>query len=195
MDNRTFLMGAAVGAGLVYVFDPQSGRRRRALVTNKLVRAGNATRDALDTTSRDVANRSRGILAAARGRWRSDEVSDDVLRERVRAKLGRACSHPRAIDVLVSNGNVTLRGPALAPEAPAMLGSVGSVRGVQSVINELDLHESAEDVPALQGEGRVVGPSLDVLQSNWAPATRAVVATLGIAAAGVLLAGYTRRAA
>ena len=195
MDNRTFLMGAALGAGCVYAFDPQSGRRRRALVTDKLVRAGKATRSAVDTTSRDVANRSRGIAAATRARLSSAPVSDEVLRERVRARLGRVCSHPHAIEVIARDGHVTLRGPALAHEIPSILATVGAVRGVQSLANELDLRDSAENVPSLQGERRLAGPAFDISQRNWAPATRAVVATLGIAAAGLLLAGYTRRAA
>jgi hypothetical protein len=193
MDNRNFLVGAAIGAGLIYMLDPQSGGRRRALVRDKLVRASNVTRDAVDTTARDLANRSRGVVAATRARLSSADVADEVLVERIRAKLGRVCSHPHAIDVVVNDGHVALRGPVLAQEAWPIVSTVRAVRGVHSVTNELDLHESPEDVPSLQGEGRLAGPSLDVLQPNWAPATRALVAAAGLAATGFAVAAYTRR--
>ena len=60
--------------------------------------------------------------------------------------------------------------------------------------NQLDAHESAEGIPALQGAGRVAGPSLDVLQNNWAPATRAIVGA-GLLVAGVWMAFAASRAA
>lgn len=65
--------------------------------------------------------------------------------------------------------------------------------GVKSVINELEPHESPEVVPSLQGEGRVAGPGLDILQSSWAPATRALVGIGAAAAAGMAIAAYTKR--
>ena len=194
MDNRQLLLGAALGAGLTYMLDPQNGARRRALTRDKLVRASNVTRDALDTTARDLANRSRGIAAATRSRFSSDDVDDVVLVERVRAKLGRVCSHPHAIDVRVNAGDVTLAGPILAQEAWAVVGAVERVRGVHTVTNELDLHETSANVPALQGEGRIPGPSLDLLQPNRGPATRALVAA-SLAATGLCMAAYARRRA
>jgi hypothetical protein len=105
---------------------------------------------------------------------------------------GRVCSHPRAIDVEVAGGVVTLRGPVLSNEIADVLATVRDVRGVSSVANELIPHESGEGVPALQGNGRVGQPALDILQNNWAPATRAVVAA-GLVATAVCMAAYTRR--
>jgi hypothetical protein len=193
MRNQNYLIGAAIGAGLIYLLDPQNGRRRRALLQNKLVHAGNVTRHALDTTSRDLANRSRGIVASTRARLRPDDVADPIILERVRAKLGRVSSHPRAIDVFVTDGHVTLRGAVLASEAWAVASAASAVRGVRSVSNELDPHQNAQDTPALQGEGRVARSSLDILQPNWAPATRAMVAAAGLAATAVGVAAYARR--
>lgn len=189
------LIGAALGAGAIYLLDPQSGRRRRALVRDKLVRASHTTRDALDTTARDLSNRSRGIVAATRARLADENVPDEILVERVRAKLGRASSHPRAIDVDARDGDVTLRGPVLAHELPAVMATVAAVRGVCCVNNELEAHQTAEHIPALQGEGRVAGSSLDILQPNWAPATQALVAAAGLAAAGWYLAAHSHATA
>lgn len=192
MDNRMFLGGMAVGAAVAMVFDPNSGGRRRALIRDKMVRGAHLTARGADATVRDMRNRAAGIAAATRGRMWSEEVDDARLLERVRAKLGRVCSHPHAIDVDVREGEVTMRGPIMADEVRDVLDTAASVRGVHSVVNELDPHDSPEGIPSLQGEGRTAGPVLDVLQSNWAPATRALVAAGALAAGGFALA-YARR--
>jgi len=188
MNTGNLLAGAGLGAALAFMLDPNTGGRRRALVRDQLVRASRKTRDGLDATSRDLANRTRGITSAARSRFSAEHVDDDVLRDRVRSKLGRVCSHPRAIDVQVENGHVTLRGPIMSGEVTRVLSTISNVRGVSSVSNELDSHDSSEGVPSLQGRGNIAGPRLDVLQRNWAPATQALVAAAGIAATGVWLA-------
>jgi hypothetical protein len=111
----------------------------------------------------------------------------------VRTGLGRAASHPRAIEVDVRNGVVTLRGHAFSTEASGVL-AAAEAAGAQAVHNELELHDTAEGIPSLQGEGRVPQPSLDILQKNWAPATQALVA-IGAVALGACLAFYTTREA
>ncbi len=194
MNGRDVLIGATVGSAVMFLLDPNGGRRRRALMRDKVVRATRKTRDGLDATARDLTNRAGGITAAARGRWSDDQIADERLVARVRAKLGRVCSHPHALEVIAPGGNVTLRGPVLAAEVNDIVAVVAAVRGVASVSNELDVHESAEGIPALQGKGRVAGPSLDLLQSNWAPATRAMVSA-GLLATGVWMAFAASRAA
>jgi hypothetical protein len=193
MNTRDLLVGAGIGAALAFMFDPVGGGRRRALARDKMAWASRKTRDGLDATARDLAHRSQGIAAATRGRLSRQQVDDARLVERVRAKLGRVSSHPRAIDVEAHDGEVTLRGPILSREVDDVLATVGGVRGVSSVVNELEPHDSPEGVPSLQGEGRVAGSSIDLFQRNWAPATRALVATAGLAATGVCIAAYARR--
>lgn len=194
MNTRDLIAGVGIGAALAFLLDPNGGARRRALVRDKFVRASRRTRDGVDATSRDLANRTRGIAAAARGRFTHEPVSDNVLLERVRAKLGRACSHPRALDVLAYQSHVTLRGPILASEVPGVLAAVTAVRGVEEVTNELEPHETAAGVPSLQGGGQVTGPSLDIMQRRWAPATRALV-SVGLLASGVAAATFAGRRA
>jgi hypothetical protein len=116
-----------------------------------------------------------------------------VLLERVRAQLGRFVSHPHAIDVEVADGTVTLRGPILADEVDGVVATVLGVRGVRSVTNELEAHDSPLGIPALQGVGSVADSSLDILHSNWAPATHALVTAAGLAATAVCIATYARR--
>lgn len=193
MHMNQLLIGTGVGMLAAFMLDPDRGRRRRALVGDQLRRARHKAGDAMGATARDIGNRSAGVVAAARGRFAKEDVDDTTLVNRVRARLGRVCSHPGAIDAEAHNGTVTLRGPVLASERDKVLAAIASVRGVASVENALETHETAENVPALQGTGSVAGPSLDLLQRRWAPATQAMVAAAGLAATGVCLAAYARR--
>ena len=147
----SLISGIGLGAGLMYWLDPDRGNRRRALVRDKLVHAFHSTGNAIDRTSHYLTNRARGLAAEAGSRLRCEPVSDEVLVERVRSKLGRLVSHPRAIDVTAHQGCVTLSGPILASEVRRMLCRISSVRGVTDVVNRLEVHEQSDEVPALQG--------------------------------------------
>src|SRR5688572_3201826 len=103
--NTSFLLGFACGAGLMYVFDPGGGRRRRALLRDQVTHAVRKTGDGLDAAARDAANRVSGKVVKARRRLRREKVPDAVLIERVRAELGHIVSNPRAIDVEARNGH------------------------------------------------------------------------------------------
>jgi gas vesicle protein len=193
MNSRDLLAGAGIGAALAFIFDPNRGNRRRALMRDKMARAVRATGDSLETTARDVGNRARGVAAATSRRFTDEQVDDATLIERVRSVLGRCCSHPRAIDLSVRDGAVTLRGPILAHEIDKVASLVGGVRGVRELINQLEAHESAEGVPSLQGSRRIAKPRLEILQGRWPPATRALVSVSALAT-GLCLAAYARRA-
>ncbi len=194
MDRQQSLInGMLIGAGLMYLLDPVKGDRRRALLRDQLVHAANQLGDALDTSVRDLQHRSYGVVAETRGRLRSEEVSDDELVARVRSELGRVVSHPRSIHVEAHGGRVILSGPVLARELDDLLRAVQGVRGVEEVENRLDVHQSAGDVPGLQGQGHRPGHQLDVMQENWAPATRllatvagGVIALQGLRSGGIL---------
>src|SRR5690349_8803271 len=62
MKIVTFLKGAAIGAGLMYLFDPDMGRRRRAEIRDRAVRAWNDTGDAIEAKTHDLSNRAKGVL-------------------------------------------------------------------------------------------------------------------------------------
>jgi hypothetical protein len=173
------------------MLEPSGGSRRRALARDKFRRISRRGWQGADAAAKDLANRTRGIAAAARGRLSRAPVSDEVLLERVRAKLGRVCSHPRALDVEARDGRVTVRGPIIASEVPGVLAAVAAVRGVQDVSDLLEPHETAEGIPSLQGEGRIAGSSLDLMPRRWAPATRALVG-VGLLASGIAAAKMAR---
>src|SRR5688500_17292510 len=118
------ISGIGLGAALMYMLDPDRGRRRRALVRDKLASAANKTPDAIGVTARDLSNRVRGLAAQAGSMFASGEVSDGVLVARVRSKMGRSVSHPSSIEVAASQGRITLSGPILAGEIDDLLSCV-----------------------------------------------------------------------
>jgi osmotically-inducible protein OsmY len=149
--NASFLVGFAFGAACMYAFDPGMGRRRRASMRDQLTRVAHKTGDGLDAVARDWSNRAVGTMEKARRRFRANRPADDVLVERVRAELGRAVSHPRAIDVDACDGTVRLCGPILTHEVPSLLRAVESVAGVRQVENWLEPHDEPGTIPSLQG--------------------------------------------
>jgi uncharacterized membrane protein len=172
-DNM--VRGLVLGAGLMYLLDPQQGRRRRALVRDQLVHAWSDLDDMIDTAARDLRNRAQGMFAEARAALRPASVDDEVLTARVRSEIGRAVSHPHAIVVETEDRRVTLSGPVLADEVDDLISAVRSVRGVKEVVDRLEVHDEPGSVPGLQGPGREKAPRMDILQENWAPATRLLV--------------------
>jgi uncharacterized membrane protein len=180
MNKGLTLAGSlGIGAGLMYLLDPDRGRRRRALLRDQAVHAWHKTGDALSVTAEDLTNRARGLAAETGARLRREDVTDDVLAERVRSKIGRVVSHPRAMEVAVDQGRVTLTGLILADEVDDLLASVASVRGVTDVENRLEAHPTADGIPALQGGRDRPGEAA----ANWPPATRLLVSSAGCALA------------
>jgi hypothetical protein len=59
---------AAMGAGaaLMYLFDPNGGNRRRALIRDKAVGLSNDIRDTVDKRTRDLGNRAKGLMHEAK---------------------------------------------------------------------------------------------------------------------------------
>ena len=110
------LGGVGLGAGLMYVMDPSRGTRRRALVRDKLSHVSRAAGTLFYKGSRELRDRSRGALIETKTHLQNEQVPDALLLERVRARLGHATSHPRAIEVETQDGYVTLRGPVLAAD-------------------------------------------------------------------------------
>jgi hypothetical protein len=181
-------LGAGLGAGLMYLLDPQGGGRRRALARDKTVHVLHKGGDAVRKTSRHLGNRTKGLIAEAGSRLRrAGEVDDQVLCDRVRSKLGRCVSHASALEVAAEDGRVTLTGPVLASEVDKLLAKVRKIKGVADVEDHLEVHEEAGDHPALQGNGR---SAWQFVQENWQPATRVLAGTAG---AGLALAGLKRR--
>jgi osmotically-inducible protein OsmY len=188
-DRGAVLTGLGVGAGLMYLLDPERGRRRRALIRDRAAHSANVGVDAVGSIGRDMAHRATGVAARLRRPFRQESVDDAVLAERVRARLGRAVSHPRAIDVEVTDGRVCLRGPVMQAEVPHLLSAIQDVRGVREVVSALEEHEEPGSVPALQG-GRTTPARPQVRHRTWSPTTRLLIGSAGTALTGY---GASRR--
>ncbi|WP_041862834.1 BON domain-containing protein [Bordetella petrii] len=143
----------ALGATAMYYFDPQLGRRRRALLCDTFTALRNDAADCLLSEGKQAADHVRGWTAGARSGLGLDEppASDRQLTERVRAQLGRLVSHPGAISVTATAGDLTLSGHILAAEHDALLTAVTAMTGVQRVDDRLQVHEDAGNIPQLQG--------------------------------------------
>lgn len=187
------LGAAAIGAAAMYMSDPDRGRRRRALATDKMRSLATKTGGALDVASRDLNNRAQGLRAQASrlfSRKQQDTDSDELMVARVRKELGRVVTHPRAIKVSSMHGCVSLHGPILAHEKQELLDCVKNITGVSEIEDKLEVHQSAAGIPGLQGEGRMRRAASSVMQETWSPALRAM-ATVGGGA--LSLYGLTRR--
>lgn len=170
-----------LGAGLMYYLDAASGRRRRAMVRDRMVGVLHDTEDAIGKGSRDFGNRLSGAIAELRSRLAPNApVPDDTLVARVRARMGRLVSHPHAIQVTADHGHVRLSGLILTPERPGLLAAVALVPGVSDVDDALESHDTADHIPALQGDNRPSG----AMAGNWSPAVRVIAGLVGLQATG-----------
>jgi osmotically-inducible protein OsmY len=144
--RRIVLFAAAIGAALTYFFDPDRGRRRRAMARD---RSSGAARQG----ARRVARLGRRGGAEAYGvtqkvRHRKEEPKpqpDDVtLARKVETEIFRSAEVPKGkINVNAVDGVVELRGEADRPEMIRDLeDQVRSIPGVQDVRNMLHLPES-----------------------------------------------------
>jgi uncharacterized membrane protein len=181
---KRLLFGAALGAAAMYFLDPQLGARRRARTRDKALHGARVARDAGKVTARDTAQRAQGLWAEAKKLFRHEDVSDEALADRVRAALGRAVSHPHAIEVRVDHGHVALSGPILADEVRGLLTAVRRVAGARGVSDQLTVYPVAAGVPSLQGGIPRDGRHWEFAQDHWSPAARLLAGALG---AGLML--------
>jgi len=179
MAVRLFLSAAAAGAISMYLLDPDHGRRRRAIVRDRVASGMSRLDDARSVASRDLRNRARGVAHEVRSRFKREDVPDEILCERVRSRLGYAVSHPGAIEVSALSGRVVLSGAVLEREYVRLLRTVWAVRGVADVEDRLAVYESAAGISALQGGSKSPGPRFGPLQENWSPGLRVIMGATG----------------
>ncbi|HEX7116153.1 MAG TPA: SRPBCC family protein [Steroidobacter sp.] len=184
------MLTAAIAAGTVYLLDPRSGRRRRALLRDRITKLLHESEAFAGKAARDARQRALGVYERSFSRFRGDAPEDRVIEERIRAELGRLSSHPGAIEVACSKGIARLRGDILEEELNHVLSRVNRVRGVRTVVNELRVHREPGSTPALQGQHYRSAPRFEYLQENWAPAPRLLAGMTGL---GLLATGLARR--
>ena len=148
------LVGIGIGALVGVLLAPNTGRRTRAALKDKLGRGPGAVSDLGESVSRkahDLSNRAQGAVhefSSKHSGQGTDETADDVtIADRVRSELGRLEQEHELerINVDSCDGIVTLRGPAKQQNvAEALVAAAQKVAGVREVKNELHTEESGE---------------------------------------------------
>ncbi len=181
MDRKSALwmgVGVGIGLGVMYLLDPASGRRRRALVKDKGYSALKKTGRAIRGASVGIAKGTRGVVMTAISPLREKgPIDDDILVHRVRTKMGHVVSRPKALTVAANGGVITVAGPVLRNEVEGLLACVSRVRGVQRVESMLD--------PRDELEGAVTNDN-GTQQGGWRRAVKPTTKVLAGATGGAL---------
>lgn len=178
--TASILGGAGLGALFMYFFDPQEGRRRRALIRDQAAHLGHLIGEGSQAAEDDFGHRIQGLIADIGELFSSVPTDDTILMERVRAKVGRLSCHPGAIFVTASNGCITLTGPILRHEVNRVVDGITRVRGVSGIVNNLQIHDQPGDIPGLQGECHPAGEPFGFLERPWSPTLRFAAIASGV---------------
>ena len=165
-------VAASAAAAAAVVRDPT----RRAALGGQVGRAVHGVEDVVTAGARDLSHRAWGLLHDARARLMPEHPSDEVLAERVRARLGHLTSHARAIRITAHSGFVKLAGPVLRVERKQVLRGARAVRGVRALEDALDPHDGP-DIVALEGSGPRPRPAA---LPPGSPAYRLVAGAAGV---------------
>jgi hypothetical protein len=137
-------VGAAVGAGVEYLADPDRGRSRRARLAGQAGARARRTGRAAARQARYVRGRATGKMQARRA-MHVPPVDDRELVQKIRSEvMGRA--EFRELDIIIDafGGVVHLRGAVSdAERAAALCAAVGEVEGVHAIENLLHAPGSA----------------------------------------------------
>lgn len=137
-DVALTLTAGLAGATLMYFWDPVKGRGRRALVRDKARSYYRHAGHTVEETASDVSNRVHGFFTEVKARLHPAPVSDEVLVERVRARLGRLIDHPHAVHVTADRGVVHLHGVVSPLEVPRLLCALSCIQGVRRIVDRLN---------------------------------------------------------
>jgi len=112
------VLGAGIGAGLMFLLDPQMGKRRRAVLRDKTFSVTHHASAAIDRTARDLRNRTYGTVVSIRS-GHIGQIRPTILNR----------NWPPAIRLIVglSGGAVTALGAAKRGVAGSVLGGIGLV--------------------------------------------------------------------
>ena len=140
-DKGMWILGVlGLGAGLMYLFDPDRGKERRAMLLDNCVHTMHQAGVAVSSTvgaCRDLSSRSYGLLAEAKHWFVRGKVDDDTLVARVRSQIGHAISQPGLIEISANDGDVILSGSIPANELNDLLACVSGAPGVKEVESRL----------------------------------------------------------
>lgn len=132
------LFAALMGAATAYLFDPVSGRSRRARLIDQTAALARRSVDEAERRARYEAGRVRGAVHEV-GPERDYPRDDAELLQKVRSEaVGPSSASTSDIEIHVDEGEVVLRGVSNDREAEAdLVRRIDGVTGVRRVRNEL----------------------------------------------------------
>jgi osmotically-inducible protein OsmY len=136
------LLAGLGGAALVYLFEPDAGRRHRAVLRDKTVSLWRRGRRRVRRLSRRGTHTLRGQWGRITRPGHSDEPVDSVtLTQRVESEVFRDPAIPKGrINVNAENGVIELRGQLdSAEQIERVVARVRRVPGVRDVANLMHL--------------------------------------------------------
>ncbi|HEX9417089.1 MAG TPA: BON domain-containing protein [Gaiellaceae bacterium] len=149
MRLRNTALGGAIGAALVYFFDPQNGKRRRKMTVARLVGLLHRTERKGERLARGVAAEAYGVAQKATHlKEEPKEFDDATLAHKVETEIFRDADVPKGqINVNAENGVIVLRGQVEQPDMIAALEQkTRKVQGVRDVQNLL--HTPGQEAPS-----------------------------------------------
>ena len=67
------LGGLGIGAGLMYLLDPEKGNQRRGLIRDKVLKLNRQTQATVGGKVKDLSNRAKGMLHEAKSGFGSED--------------------------------------------------------------------------------------------------------------------------
>jgi len=148
METKAFVVGGAVGAATAYLLDPDSGRRRRALLRDRTAAGFRRVRRRAAQKERHLKNVAEGKIAERRSLGPDNRDPDDLtLEDRIRSTVFR---RPEVLDhrlvLEVENGVVIVRGEIHSPdESTELVRRIGQDPAVRDVV--MLVHLPGEPAP------------------------------------------------
>jgi osmotically-inducible protein OsmY len=135
-------LGGLLGAAIAYLFDPQNGRRRRAILRDRSAAFARQGGRSSARAGRAVAAEAYGVSQKAQHlKEEPKEFDDATLAQKVQSEIFRDADVPKGqINVNAEDGIVVLRGEVEEPELiEELVERTRKVQGVRDVQNLLHL--------------------------------------------------------
>jgi osmotically-inducible protein OsmY len=147
MKIRSVLMGAGLGAALLYFLDPRQGRGRRARLRDQVGTGLRDVRRRVEGTARQLRDGVQGTVTQLEVAPAAEPEDDLTVLSRVESVLLGAPGFPReSVDAEVVGGALTLRGEVRSDEEERQVVEAASrIRGV--VVVESLLHLPGQPAP------------------------------------------------
>ncbi len=137
-DMLALTAGLGLGAGAMYLCDPDRGRSRRSKLMGEAVGLLHRDENKLKKRGKDLLNKARGMVAeAVAALTPEEEATDQVLTERVRSRIGHVVPAPHDIQVHVRKSVVTLEGRLTHADRRRLIEEVEAISGVARVEDHL----------------------------------------------------------